>query len=230
MMNGVQVDVRERLRSGRPGASLDALRLAESNHRVAIELAAAVSALRLAADADEGSWRDRVRQAAVRLEAFADVHALLAHSGTGDVRLADVLERLCSGMVRAHLDQAKVSVHLHDCPLILAGPVAHRLACIVAELLGNTARHGTGALGARVDIMGSGTGEAIVLVVEERPVGPRRPGRSGTGLGRPLAEEMVRSLGGTVEFTAGPNSCRTEIRVPGRPAGSDRLRHPVGAA
>lgn len=229
MLNGAHVDVRERLSS--QGVGDDTLKLLECNHRTANALAAAVSALRLAANAPDEELRDSVLSAAVRLEAFAEVHSLLAFARCDQLRLSDVLERLCLGMIRAYLDHARVTVCLHECPVVVPGVTAHRLACVIAELLGNAARHGVGEDGGHVDILCSGTGGSVVIVMEERPIGPRRQGTPGTGLGRPIADELVRRLGGTIEFTSGPDCSRTELRIPGsRGSEFPQQRQPSGRA
>ena len=166
----------------------------EARHRVANELAVAAAAVRLAMR--DGASAPALTAAAERLEAAAEVNALLCREPTGGaVDLAAELAQLRRPLERLAA-AAGWTVRFAIAPATVADAVASRIAMIVFELVSNSLRHGDGADGRAIALRLCDVGGVTTLSVRDggRPRAWTRPG----GQGGRIVDALAASLGGIV--------------------------------
>jgi signal transduction histidine kinase len=102
----------------------------------------------------------------------------------------------------------------------LAGPTGQAVLRVVQEALTNVRKHAPGAAVSVAVHAGTGSGEEIVVIVEDRPTAPSLASgatslaSSGGGYGLEGMRERARGLGGTVSAGAAGDGWRVELRLP----------------
>lgn len=193
----------------------DMFLLAESNHRVANELAAALAALRLvkAAKGSKARWR-LLGDAIDRLEAFAVTHRHFSITPPVGTRVdvgADIAV-LCSALAVARRSSQGSTMSLDLPSTFVDGGTARCLALIADELVTNAINFGLeGRAGILLVTLRDDGSHLHLLVSDDGPgVVPDASAGNG-GLGSGIVAELVRRSGG--EFSVATGSAGTTVRV-----------------
>lgn len=196
----------------------DAFLLAEANHRVSNELAAALAALRLilAAKGSRSRWR-LLGHAVDRLEAFSATHRHFAAQPPLGIKV-DVgasVELICSSLATAQ-DSARDSILMLDAkPAIIDGNVARTLSLVANELITNAIKYGLAGRSGHLWVSLRDHGEIIKLVVTDDGPGMSSAGPCrGTGLGSGIVGELVRRANGAVAIITGPSGTSVTVTLP----------------
>jgi two-component sensor histidine kinase len=199
-----------------PTLSEDMLLLAESNHRTANELTAAIAAMRIARMSKGMNVRKRMIDDAIeRLEGFGEVHRLFASRPLAVVEVSAEMDRLVRALASARLE-ADGSLITLDLPLTFVdGPTARRLTLIAAELVTNVMRHAlAGRRGHLKVTLSAANGEVELLVEDDGPGIRRGASTTGTGLGTGIVAELIGRGRGRIEASTGPWGTRTTVILP----------------
>ena len=181
----------------------------ELSHRTANLLQQAISALHLAGRGDTR----HMNLAIDRLTGAGDLQRMLGDTGSGCVDLTGTLLAVCQAVGRMTGTDDAVSLVVEGDPLLVHGQAARRMSMIVAELVGNSIRHGLRQGPGSIVVAMRDDGVHTTIVVEDDGVvgGWSRPG----GQGRGIVDALAAGIGGHVrrDATAGGSS-RVEVTVP----------------
>jgi two-component sensor histidine kinase len=220
-------------------AAAAALRLAESNHRIANSLQMVSGVLRRqavqAANANVGSALDCLVSAADRIETIGRVHRRLMDDGVEAVDLAALLRDIAQDSVAAFSapGQTRLSLDLEEgcsLPARLASPVG----LIVSELLANSLRHAhpTGVAG-DIDV-NCRRGECGNLLIEVADDGvgltEGMDPKLADSFGMRLVNGLARQVGGELTFTDCPLGLTVQLNLFDGEAGAPSLRRRRGNA
>ena len=203
---------------------LDAFLLAEANHRVSDELAAALAALRMVklATGSKSRWR-LLGDAIERLEAFATTHQHFAARppvGT-KVDAAIGIDVVCTALAAARRSARGSRMSLHLPTTLVDGTTARNLALVADRLVTNAITHGLDGRAGLLSVSLSREGNDILLIVsDDGPIGPSGPAAGDHGVGSGIAAELVRRSGGEFSVTKGPTGTTARIT----------MRHDCGSA
>lgn len=209
-----------------PMLSEDALMLAESNHRTANELAAAIAALRLVGSVKQSSTRWMLLGKAIaRLEAFGAVHSQLSIRPPGAMDVGFELDRLCNALASARDCPQGSVLDLRTPRAVVDGATGRRLLMIASELVSNALRYAIGDRGGRIEVALHVDDLDVVLTVSDDGPGidPTAPAR-GTGLGTPLVAELVRRGNGRITTESDGDGTSVEVTLPFDPLVLERAR------
>jgi two-component sensor histidine kinase len=203
-----------------PGATPGSRLLVEEiGHRVANEYAAAIGSLSLAAARCSNAEAKRtLAGVAGRLLDYADAHrALLPPRAAGPVDLGPYLRAACRAIVRARLAERRIALTLVEASIALEAEQCWRVGMIVAELVGNAARHGLGDREGAIEVaLAARDGAVHCRVRDDGAAADPKPGR-----GTQIAQALARELGGRIEWDFGASGTTALLIFPhGRPASS----------
>ncbi len=200
----------------------DAFLLAEANHRVANEIAAATAALRLvkAAKGSRSRWR-LLGDAIERLEAFAVTHRHFAAARSDGARV-DVgagLADVCSALAVARRS-ARGSTMSLDLPSTFVDPTtARNLALVADELVTNAIKYGLEGRAGMLIVSLRDDGQQVHLVVSDDGPGiAPNTDPDGSGLGSGIVAELVRRSGGEIAYRTGCHGTTVHVSMPYRNA------------
>lgn len=197
------------------------LLVAELNHRVGNELQAAISAVRLAkrglATSDPARFLD---EAALRLEAFGDVHQLLDRQRFYGP-LPQRLEALCRATASARAAPLGVHLALQLEDVSTDEETAWTVCVVAAEYMTNAFKHAFSGDAPRIVKVSLGQdADGVLLTVADNGVGPCVGGRSAQtvwqspGFGTGIVAELAKRLGGAVSRVCGPCGATASFRIP----------------
>jgi two-component sensor histidine kinase len=212
----------------RDGAAVDGSRifLAELNHRVANELAAALAALRLV----QRAFRDTTEptgfldQAVARLENFGQLHHILDPNRSHG-SLAQRLELLCNAVSLAKAAPRGIRVALSADEVAVDDEAAWTICAVVSELLQNVLKHAFEEDGAGLVVVDlREERETIFLSVADNGNGGEQPATCdqatpGTGAGWDIVTELAARLGGSVSRARRSTGTTVTCRIPARRTG-----------
>lgn len=195
--------------------SEDALLLSEFSHRTANEIAAAAAALHLAKRASPAGGSRLLDEAAGRLEAFGEIHRLLARPMRARSDAGAELTAVCRAITSASPGAARSVVSLAVVETWTTGRMARRLAVIAAELVANAVRHALDGRAGRLDVSLLAAGRDLVLRVADDGPGMRvGASTSGTGLGGGIVRQLVQRAGGTLAIETGRVGTVVRVTLP----------------
>jgi two-component sensor histidine kinase len=185
----------------------------EITHRVVNEYAQAITTLVLAAaDAPCPDAQGALRQAALRLQAFAEAHRVLQPlPSAGDVGLGDYLARVCAALVAASLHERGVRLRLVCDDIALSPGRCWRMGMIVAELVANSVSHGFGDGEGAILIEVRSSGGRFACRVSDNGAATSNPRR---GRGSNIVEGLATELGGDVEWRFTPTGTCVLLTAP----------------
>lgn len=195
------------------------LLVAEFSHRVVNEYGLAIAMLRLAA-AEQTSLDASVAltRAAEHLRDHAELHRALQapiHPCPSD--LSAHLEKLCSALTRAALNQRDVKLTLMTESVLLDADRCWRATLIVSELIINALRHGLGGRPGQLAVeLAVICGEVICRVSDSGYGGGHKPPKPAQGMS--LVQSLVASLGGRIDWRFGPEGGAAQFGFPLEPA------------
>lgn len=196
----------------------DTFLLAESNHRVANEIAAALAALRLvkAAKGSKARWR-MLSDAIDRLEAFAVTHRHFAAAPSDGTRVNVGFEIaiLCSALAVARRSSQGSTMSLDLPSVFVDSGTARYLALIANELVTNAIKHGLNGRAGLLVVSLSDDGSHLHLLVSDDGSGiaPDESVDRG-GLGSGLVAELVRRSGGELTLMTGSTGTSFRVSIP----------------
>lgn len=210
-----------------PRLSEDRLILDEFTHRTANEIAAAIAALRIARRMPaDGASNALLDEAVGRMEAFGEVHRLLAKREHGLVDAGDRLRRLSCALAssRSHL-AGVLTLDVADVPL--EASTTRCLLMVASELITNALRHAFTSGGSRLLIRLLPYRTKVVMTIsDDGPGMGSATGTSGTGLGRGIVRDLLERSGGRLEVRSGSPGTRIKVVLPIAPkVVGQRVRH-----
>lgn len=226
-MKTMRDNVRDADGSRLDGLSIDALLLAEANHRVLNELASAIASLRLCRSASGPSGARLVADAIERLEGFAELHRIVGATRFGEVELSSLVESACRAVFAGRPEARHAALTLDLSPAVVPAPIASSILMIVVELLINAVKHGlrSGGTGVFVQLLADEDGIGL-MVADDGPGTGASLGGNGTGLGRDIVARLVKDAGGLVTVESGPAGTAVHVELPRRD-GAGEARGPV---
>lgn len=196
----------------------DMFLLAESNHRVANEIAAALAALRLvkAAKGSTARWR-LLGDAIDRLEAFAETHRHFAATPSAGTRVdvGSELALLCSALAAARRSSSGSTMSLDLPSIFVDGDTARCVALIANELVTNAIKYGlNGRAGLLIVSLSDDGSHLHLLVSDDGPgIAPDAAATNG-GLGTGIVAELVRRSAGELTLMTGRAGTSFRVSVP----------------
>lgn len=223
------IDIRQRLRIAEEALAEKDLLAREADHRVANGLQLIQGALSLQAAAESGTAQGpALRAAAGRVAAIAGAHR---HLHSTPAATPDGIEYISALLCKLALPPAAAggTVNAEGRPVILdAAPAVvgaipagllPRLGLIVAELVANALKHGSGRVLVELGPAPAFDGGGVVLAVSDQgpgfPLGfePAAPGRAGLGM------RLISTLSRPGHVEVDPNDrSRIVVRLLERPA------------
>lgn len=196
----------------------DVFLLAESNHRVANEIAAALAALRLvrAAKGSTSRWR-LLGDAIDRLEAFAETHRHFAATpGEGTrVDIGSELVSLCSALAVARRSSSGSTMSLDLPTIFVDGGTARCVALIANELVTNAIKYGLAGRAGLLIVSLSDDGTNLNLLVSDDGQGITPDAAADReGLGSGIVAELVRRSGGELTLITGSTGTSYRVSIP----------------
>lgn len=189
----------------------ETLLMRELTHRVANDLACAISAVSLAArSSDQPRVKSVLSNLIEQLYRRGELlRAMEAPKTGGLVEARTYLERLCLALSRASLDARKIGLVLSADPIIMEADHCWRLGMIVCELITNSARHAF-----------HGRSEGTITV-EVSSLGKCRVTDDGAALtgvqpgdGLRIVQDLAASLGWDFEQSFGPRGSVSLLHFP----------------
>ncbi|WP_404382401.1 sensor histidine kinase [Caenispirillum salinarum] len=187
--------------------------LAEVNHRIKNSLQLVASILNIDARR-AGEGRERLKQAAARVEAVTSVHEMLYRSNeVATVAFGKYLRELCANLSGGDASGMGVVLACEAADVQLPADKAIPLALIVNELVSNALKHAfTDLESGRIDVIARSEEDALVLEVVDDGAG-KRPGAE-PSLGTRIVQGLVGQLGASVETEDAAPGHRVLIRTP----------------
>ena len=212
----------------RDGVAVDGsqLFLAELNHRVSNELAAALAALRLVQRAfrDSPEPTGFLDQAIARLENFGQLHHILDPNRSHG-SLARRLELLCNAVSLAKAAPRGIHVALSADEVMADDEAAWTICAVVSELLQNVLKHAFDEDGAGLVVVDlREEHETIFLSVADNGSGVGQPvcrehAETGSGAGWGIVTGLAERLGGSVSRASRSTGTTVTCRIPARRSG-----------
>ncbi|WP_394654056.1 ATP-binding protein [uncultured Sphingomonas sp.] len=193
----------------------DALLLHEFAHRTANEVAAALAALHLANRAKPSASARLMESAVRRLEAFGELHRVLARPVRRTSNVGADLNTVCAAIAGGATAASRSEMRLALPNIWISGSIARRIVLVAAELVTNAVRH---ALDGRAGVLEITLGiddDCVVLTVADDGPGVR-PGAtsSGTGLGRGIVAQLVGRGDGSITMDSGTRGTTVRVEFP----------------
>ena len=212
----------------REGVAVDGSRLllAELNHRVSNELAAALAALRLV----QRAFRDTTEptglldQAIARLESFGQLHHILDPNRSHG-SLARRLALLCNAVSLAKAAPRGIHVALSADEVTVDDDAAWAICAVVSELLQNVLKHAFDEDGAGLVVVDLREEcETIFLSVADNGGGSSHPigeehAMGGSGAGWGIVTGLAERLGGSVSRASRSTGTTVTCRIPTQRSG-----------
>lgn len=196
------------------------LLLAELDHRVRNELAAAAAALRLARHRRQAAAQpsELIDAAIERLENFCQVqHLLERHHNHGP--LGQRLEALCRAIAKSKGAPQGVQIVVGSDDVMTDDETAWTVCAVACELMTNAFRHAFhGASRCALAVSLREERDWLLLTVADNGIGfaPRdiRPILSNPGLGSAIVTALAERLGGAVTRRSEPDWTAVTLRLP----------------
>lgn len=196
----------------------EAFVLAETGHRVANELAAALAALRLVKSARGSRSRWALLGDAIeRLEGFAVTHRLFTAAVYPDARVdvGEALGRLCTALAAARRSASGSEMTLDLPTTFVDGATARSLALVANELVTNAIKYALDGRAGIVLVSLKDDGERVHLVVsDDGPGFDASAAPEGTGMGSGIVSELVRRAGGGISVKTGREGTTYQVSLP----------------
>jgi two-component sensor histidine kinase len=157
-----------------------------------------------------------------RLEAFGDVHRLLARPVTRTADVAIEVESVCRAVCTARPAANRSTVTFDLASVVTDGTTARRIALVASELVTNAQRHALDDRRGSLTITVEEEGGLVVLTVADDGPGLRAAAAtSGTGYGRGIVTELVERANGAISVETGPRGTTVSVAVPISAGGAD---------
>ncbi|GAA4745555.1 hypothetical protein GCM10023264_08700 [Sphingomonas daechungensis] len=185
----------------------------EINHRVLNEYTEAIASLSVAAARSRHSaTRSEIANVADRLREHAELHRVLSPPREGsEVNIAEYLGQICLKFSTAMLAQRGIFLVLDTADHLMAGETCWRIGLVVAELIRNAARHGLRDSGGEIFVQVTHEGGELRCLVRDTGRPPLNPA---AGRGQSVIAGLVQELGGSAEWSFGPEGCAVLTRFP----------------
>lgn len=196
-------------------ASDDALLLSEFCHRTANEIAAAAAALHIAKRAANGASARLLDRAVDRLEAFGELHRVLARPVPARTDVSRELALVCRAIASGASGATRSVVSIDVPETLIDGGTARRLVLVAAELVTNAVRHALVGRAGSLHVSLELAGDDVVLCVTDDGRGMMTgAATAGTGLGGGIVAQLVDRAGGTVSIESGPGGTAVRVALP----------------
>jgi two-component sensor histidine kinase len=185
----------------------------EITHRVLNDYTVAVAALNRAAGfcADPAA-KVALSAAIQRFQALAATHRALLAPPTGqDLDVGTYIGEICSNLCDSILAERQTKLLLQICNASLPSERCWLLGLILAELIRNAARHGTGICGREIIVQLCREVDGVHCTVTNAG-GPANP--PSFGKGRRVVTALVAELGGEVRWFFARDQTAVWVRVP----------------
>ena len=197
-----------------PSLRGETLLMRELTHRVANDWTAAIATIRAAAyESDDAYVKAVLDDVASQLHRQAELmRALQIPNYEAPLDAAEYLGGICLCISRSRLDAMNVRLVFAADPLLIEANRCCRLGMIVCELVTNSARHAFHDRDrGRIRIELCRADSLAECRISDN--GTAKPGtRPGHGLS--IVQELVASLGGTIEHEFGPRGCTSILQFP----------------